>query len=101
MLIVQVMSFLCFIAIIPFSMITMGAVHMNQCSVGNTPVKLLVGGLVWVVEMVLIGYSAYRHNQAEQAVQTGGDIQAPYCLLKLTHFGLLLFLFAWLLNSEY
>lgn len=62
-----------FLIIIPFTMIIVGAVYIDECRVEHIPAFLLVGGLVWAFKNIVHCYAQCQSDDAQQAAADNAD----------------------------
>jgi len=55
-----------FMILIPFTMIIVGAVYIDECRVEHIPAFLLVGGLVWASKNIIHCYAQCQPQQQQQ-----------------------------------
>lgn len=61
---------LAFVVLVPFSMIVVGAVYLNDCRIEHIPAFLLVGGLVWASKNI-IHCCAHCHDDDDELLDYG------------------------------
>lgn len=75
-----------FLILIPFSMIIVGAIYLDDCHIENIPAFLLIGGSVWAIKNIISCYSQCKREpdydfDAENRPRSGRYGSALNCFL--------------------
>lgn len=66
-----------FMILIPFTMIIVGAVYIDECRVEHIPAFLLVGGLVWASKNIIHCYAQCQHPATSGGSSSSASTEPP------------------------
>lgn len=63
-----------FMILIPFTMIIVGAIYIDECHIEHIPAFLLVGGLVWASKNIIHCYGQCKQQEQQESSNPLGDL---------------------------
>lgn len=79
-----------FMILVPFTMIIIGAIYLDECKIEHIPAFLLVGGLVWASKNIIHCYGQCQpdlvaHQQQHHSSESSADFQVVSSGSNLTN----------------